>query len=220
MSERAVQTRNALIQAAIEEIERVGLPRITVRGIATRAKANVAAINYHFGSKDGLVQAVLDATRTHMFDDVDAILGRSMTAEEALGGAPPARSLSADEPARTVLRELMTYLLSGSARYPNLARAQAQVGLKGRSSSALNQEFERLVPRMAKVICAAVPTLSLDAAEGRSAAALSSILFLGFFPEFFGAASPKTPAARERYINAVVDGLLAPGPRSKRARRG
>ena len=38
----------------------MGFDAVSVRDITGRAKANVAAVNYHFGSREGLLAAVLD----------------------------------------------------------------------------------------------------------------------------------------------------------------
>jgi len=55
-----VNTKAALLTAAIEVFADKGFDSATVRDICGRAKANVAAVNYHYGSKDGLYAAVLD----------------------------------------------------------------------------------------------------------------------------------------------------------------
>ncbi len=211
---RAKQTREALIQAAIEEVERVGLAQITVRGICQRAGANVAAINYHFGSKDGLIRAVLEATWAHMFADAEAILAGAMTASMAMSGpsaAPPPRTTKKTRAAtRRALVELMTYLLEGAQRYPQLTQAHVQDGFnKPGRPTELMSDFGGLVPKVAAAVRKAVRGLSTAHAEQRSVAALSSILFLGFFPTFFGTSSPATPAARRRHVETVVDALLA-----------
>lgn len=52
-------TRAALICAAGELAAEFGFPNVSTRAIANRAKANVASIHYHFGSRDGLFEAVL-----------------------------------------------------------------------------------------------------------------------------------------------------------------
>lgn len=57
---RDVNTKTALLAAAIEVFADKGFDSATVRDICGRAKANVAAVNYHYGSKDGLYAAVLD----------------------------------------------------------------------------------------------------------------------------------------------------------------
>jgi AcrR family transcriptional regulator len=54
-------TRSALLSAATESFAEHGMRLARVRDIATRAGANLAAINYHFGSKEGLYLAVLQA---------------------------------------------------------------------------------------------------------------------------------------------------------------
>ena len=52
-------TRERLIHAAGEEFACRGFRDATVRDICARAGANLAAVNYHFGDKDGLYQAVM-----------------------------------------------------------------------------------------------------------------------------------------------------------------
>ena len=56
------QTRARLIEAAREVFSQNGFQGATVREICRRAEANVAAVNYHFGSKDGLLAEALNFT--------------------------------------------------------------------------------------------------------------------------------------------------------------
>ncbi|MDY6830512.1 MAG: CerR family C-terminal domain-containing protein [Thermodesulfobacteriota bacterium] len=53
-------TKTRLIQAAGEEFAGHGFKGTTVRDICRRAGAHVGAVNYHFGDKEGLYEAVLD----------------------------------------------------------------------------------------------------------------------------------------------------------------
>ncbi len=53
-------TRERLIAAAREVFSQNGFQGATVREICRRAEANVAAVNYHFGGKDGLLAEVLN----------------------------------------------------------------------------------------------------------------------------------------------------------------
>ncbi|EGB16224.1 Transcriptional regulator TetR [Pseudodesulfovibrio mercurii] len=55
-----VNTKTALLLAAMEVFADKGFDSATVRDICGLAKANVAAVNYHYGSKDGLYAAVLE----------------------------------------------------------------------------------------------------------------------------------------------------------------
>ena len=54
------QTRDRLLDAAREIFSQQGFQGATVREICRRAEANVAAVNYHFGSKDGLLAEALN----------------------------------------------------------------------------------------------------------------------------------------------------------------
>ena len=53
------ETRSRLIDAARSIFAEVGYQTATTRQICVRAKANAAAVNYHFGDKLGLYTAVL-----------------------------------------------------------------------------------------------------------------------------------------------------------------
>ena len=55
-------TRARLLAAAREVFSQHGFQGATVREICRRAEANVAAVNYHFGSKDGLLAEALNFT--------------------------------------------------------------------------------------------------------------------------------------------------------------
>ncbi len=54
------QTRARLLDAAREVFSQHGFQNATVREICRRAKTNVASVNYHFGSKDGLLAEALN----------------------------------------------------------------------------------------------------------------------------------------------------------------
>lgn len=58
-TDSSAATRAALIKAAGPLFAQQGYEATRTREIADKAKANVSAINYHFGSKMGLYQAVI-----------------------------------------------------------------------------------------------------------------------------------------------------------------
>lgn len=53
-------TRQRLLNAAANVFARRGFAKATIREICKEGKANVAAVNYHFGDKAALYEAVLD----------------------------------------------------------------------------------------------------------------------------------------------------------------
>ena len=52
-------TQDKLLDAAEELFSEQGIPNTSLRAVTTRAGANIASVNYHFGSKEGLIRAVL-----------------------------------------------------------------------------------------------------------------------------------------------------------------
>src|SRR5438034_4555453 len=72
-SERVAETRGRLLDAA-ERLFLEGDPEsVSVRMINAAASLNPAAVHYHFGSKEGLVLALLEdrlTARLHVFGDI------------------------------------------------------------------------------------------------------------------------------------------------------
>jgi AcrR family transcriptional regulator len=67
-----IETRARVLNAAARLFADRGVARVTVRDICKKARANVAAVNYHFGGKDGLYQAVMRMTMETMQATTDA----------------------------------------------------------------------------------------------------------------------------------------------------
>jgi len=63
-------TRQKLMRAAVHVFARKGFEGATVREICSRAKANVAAVNYHFGGKASLYAAVLEDIFATAYRDI------------------------------------------------------------------------------------------------------------------------------------------------------
>jgi len=73
-------TRRRVIDAAIECIYEDGFSAAHTNRIAAQAGVSWGVLQYHFGDKDGLLQAVLD----HIFDDFSATLGSTRLEGEDL----------------------------------------------------------------------------------------------------------------------------------------
>src|SRR6201997_721591 len=65
-------TRDKVIKAASRPFARNGYEGASIRSIVAEADVNQAAINYHFGSKEGLYRAVLQAALRALMKDDDA----------------------------------------------------------------------------------------------------------------------------------------------------
>ena len=86
MAEQDLETRARLLNAAARLFAERGFARVTVRDICLGARANVAAINYHFGGKQGLYTAVMESAIATMQATTDAAraAGEGRSAEERL----------------------------------------------------------------------------------------------------------------------------------------
>lgn len=81
-------TRDRILAVATRLFAESGFKRVTVRTICQEAKANVAAVNYHFRDKLGLYTEVLGQAIAVMRETTDA-------AARASEGRPPAEQLRA-----------------------------------------------------------------------------------------------------------------------------
>jgi TetR/AcrR family transcriptional regulator, regulator of cefoperazone and chloramphenicol sensitivity len=83
---RDTETRDRLLKAAERLFADRGFKKVTVRDICRVARANVAAVNYHFGDKLGLYREVMQSA-------IDAMRGTSDAARLAGEGQPPEEQL-------------------------------------------------------------------------------------------------------------------------------
>jgi AcrR family transcriptional regulator len=83
---RDLQTRARLLKAAERLFADRGFKKVTVRDICRAARANVAAVNYHFGDKLGLYREVMQSAidRIRTTNDLARAAGEGRTAEERL----------------------------------------------------------------------------------------------------------------------------------------
>jgi AcrR family transcriptional regulator len=67
---RTADTRRRLIETGLELFGRNGLEGVTTRDLAKAAGVNLAAIPYHFGSKDGVYLAVAEFIAEHFGGEI------------------------------------------------------------------------------------------------------------------------------------------------------
>ena len=85
------RTRTAILTAAEQLYAERGFSEVTLRDIVAAAGVNLAAVNYHFGSKDNLVNEVfrrrMDEMSAARLNQLEQALGHflRMAAEAALG---------------------------------------------------------------------------------------------------------------------------------------
>jgi AcrR family transcriptional regulator len=113
-------TRQALIAAGIRLFGRQGFAATSVRQLAQEAGANIAAIAYHFGGKDGLRLACAEEFGRRMGQGAGAV-------PHGTGGGPAA----ARAELRQIVCNITSYLLGGpgsSEMVPFMLRELAEAG--------------------------------------------------------------------------------------------
>jgi AcrR family transcriptional regulator len=97
--EAGERTRQRLIEATRELIAAQGEASLSLRAITEAAGANVAAVSYHFGSKEALVNAAVEQSVDRLVDEqVDALRAlESPTLDDIVGAwlRPVVRAIAA-----------------------------------------------------------------------------------------------------------------------------
>lgn len=141
---RSELVRSRLLAAALEQFSTYGFEAASTRSIALQAGTHQPQINYHFGSKHALWQAVIDG----LFDELD----------ESLSGIP-------DTTAHVVLAEVCRRFVRFAARRPELNRIMVHESTASSERLAwlverhIRPRFELLTELCARLDPTSVPTV-------------------------------------------------------------
>jgi AcrR family transcriptional regulator len=169
----AMGNRDALLAGAKRCLIEKGYARTTARDIAAASGVSLAAIGYHFGSKDALMNQAIYEFVGEWSDEVE----RALSAEGALDAEPLQRFESIVE--RTIES------FSGPAR----GMWAAQLELMGPMQQ--NQELRTFLARVQRVAASGLAELFLgiDAAQdpeaARAAGSVLHALFIGIIVKWF-----------------------------------
>ena len=152
---RKRDTRSRILDVAEKLFGEQGLDRVSIRHITRGAKANLAAINYHFGTKEHLIAAVFERrvvpvneARLAALDSVEKGAGnRSPKVEDILEAfiRPALQSSLKESKGGTAFSKLFGRCLSEST--PEV-------------EALLKKQFEPLAERMQAALKRALPHLS------------------------------------------------------------
>ena len=78
-SQSAIETRDRLLQAAIEVIQTQGVERLTLDAVAKEARVSKGGLLYHFASKEALVVGAIK----YLLDDFDAAISAELDRDNA-----------------------------------------------------------------------------------------------------------------------------------------
>lgn len=197
-------TRDRIVAAARKLFADHGFHRASVRAITTRAKANLGAITYHFGSKDKLRDAVVDQLFGRMADRVSAAAASPGPAAERIAGI--VRGIFAFFTDNPDAPRLMIHLLA-SGLVTAAAPPAPVVTHQRRTLQAITSVVEAGIAagefRAVKPLMVAFTIISQSvwfAIVRRQVAAISGV----------PVDRPEMTAAVERHITEVVTRALAP----------
>ncbi|MCP5521620.1 MAG: TetR/AcrR family transcriptional regulator [Verrucomicrobiales bacterium] len=152
----ASDTKEAILDAAEAVFAEMGFARASIRQIVAAAGVNLAAIHYHFGSKDALIEAVF----TRCIGPINARrleLLEALEAEHAKGPLPVAAVMEA-------FLEPMQEMRESKAKGARMARLYGR--LVGESTEALHRmlsrQFGNVVKRFSAALKRSLPAVSED----------------------------------------------------------
>lgn len=182
-----LSTREKILRVAEKLFAREGFDRVTLRQIARAARQrNIAAVQYHFGSKEALLREIIDRHRQEIDSRREALL--------AALDAPAAK-----EDLRSLLRVLvgpLAELLDHPA-----GRDYLQIQARCLSLDSMRPATRRLVERIARALGAHPPK------AGRT----RLVVLLLFHALADRAASevrdPSTSSTREAFVEELIDAL-------------
>lgn len=204
--------RERILVATIDLIEKIGPRKVTTRAIAAAAEVNIAAINYYFASKDGLIEAALAASWDHAAGHVRSYL-------DAEPWDP-----------REALRNIAVFMLEGGFRFPmvteanffdeegavrpHIATAIAALSLEiedrlsGRSKAAAPASVTVAAPIAAPAVASG--TAGTERRHPQLRLRVGAFLSALIFPPLAPACLPwsRDQLARAQYVDLLVEDLL------------
>jgi len=209
------QTRERILDAAETLFADSGISGTSLRALTRAAGVNLAAVHYHFGSKEGLLDALLERRVEPLNEARLEALGQV----EAAGPTGPER-------VEAILEALLVpsarALESFADRREQLERLMARVEAQPRPlvESLQRKHFGEVARRFVEALQAALPDLPKEVVADRFRFAIG-VLFTTFAGSFDLDSIPGHPAHARSYEEKIASaiaflaaGLRAPAPSS------
>jgi AcrR family transcriptional regulator len=148
-------TRSRILDVAEELFGELGLDRVSIRDITRKAKVNLAAINYHFGSKEDLIGAVFER---RVVPVNEARLAALDAVEKSAGKRIPKLEAILEAFIRPALQASLKASKGGTAFSKLFGRCLSEPSPE--VEVLLKRQFEPLVERMDGALRRALPHLS------------------------------------------------------------
>ena len=199
------ETRDRLLKAAAHLFGERGFRQVTVRDICLEARANVAAVNYHFGDKLGLYREVLQSA-------IDAMRATTEAARAAGDGQPP------EEQLRQFIRIFLQRVLTSGHDYVHQLIHREMHDPTPALDAIVDQAIRPRVEYLSGVVARMIGADPADDAVLRSVASIQS-QSVSYMPnaiaDRLGYTFPPTPArvdeAAEHIARFSIAGVYAVG---------
>ncbi len=190
--EKGARTREAILQLAVAHACRVGLAGLTIGDLATAAGMSKSGMYAHFGSKEALQVATLDAAAQEFASTV----------------VQPALSVPRGEPRVRALVDL--WLASGRARRPGgcvIVKASAELDEQpGPARDRLRQLHESLDESIARIVAGGVREGHFRPdVDGRQFAFDLYAVMLGFYHAHRLLEDPRAEARARTNVDLLLD---------------
>ena len=152
------ETKQRILGAAEYHFARDGYHATSLRSITATAKANLAAVNYHFGSKEALLEAVIERRLSPLNEVRLGQLEALLIKAEQTGEAPACRDIL-----RTFIEPTLYLRQHGSDTEDYIAligRILAEP--QGFAMSIFMQQMEPLMSRLFQALSLSLPGLSRE----------------------------------------------------------
>lgn len=98
--DESTPTPQRILQAVIDGLTELDPAALTIQQVCSRARVTPPTIYYHFGNKDALTAAAVDALVTRWIDQLDLLVERSGSLDQTLAQAVAAWHLMITAPER------------------------------------------------------------------------------------------------------------------------
>lgn len=219
LGSRSAYTRTRILEAAERLFAQKGHESTSLREITTEAQVNLSSVNYHFGSKEGLIQAVYLQQLDSLNQERIAMLER--LEEQSGGGAVAPR-----EVVMAFFRPLLEHALRRPATRKSFAPPVEQPLSDPNSflSTLLSTGHDSATSRFLSALHRSLPHLPrqeilwrFQFMLGATAGAISGMDGLLFALNRKNASASDLDCLSERLTTFLAGGLLAPPPSERHA---
>ena len=169
----AGRTRERLLDSAEELFAQHGFQKVSLRAITAAAGVNVALVNYYFGNKISLLNAVLERRAAPIIDHRNRLLDACAERAEKTGRLD----------AREIIEAYVAPVLLSNAEDSSNERMQRMIGIAFSDSSlemgrAIHRIFRGVASRFIAMLREACPELSPEEFNWRLVCVLGGMTYL------------------------------------------